>query len=99
MEKDFVYTELYEEYSSLLTENQAEIFDLYYLKDLSLSEISEIKGISRQGVNDCILKARESLLFYESKLRLYAKREELKEFAKGLTEEEAKKLLAIIGGN
>ena len=43
MEKDYIFTELFEIYKELLTKNQKEIFDLYYLKDLSLTEIAEIK--------------------------------------------------------
>lgn len=70
MEKDLIYSELYEVYKNLLTENQSEVFNLYYLCDLSLGEISEIKKISRQGVNDTLNKTRELLLDYEEKLGL-----------------------------
>ena len=47
MEKDLNYSELYQEYKALLTENQSEVFNLYYLCDLSLGEISEIKEAFR----------------------------------------------------
>ena len=70
MGKDLIYSELYEVYKNLLTENQSEVFNLYYLCDLSLGEISEIKKISRQGVNDTLNKTRELLLDYEEKLGL-----------------------------
>lgn len=70
MGKDLIYSELYEVYKNLLTENQSEVFNLYYLCDLSLGEISEIKQISRQGVNDTINKTRELLVDYEEKLGL-----------------------------
>ncbi len=70
MEKDLIYSELYEVYKKLLTDNQSEVFNLYYLCDLSLGEISEIKKISRQGVNDTLNKTRELLLDYEEKLGL-----------------------------
>ena len=43
-------TMLFDFYGELLTERQKEFFDLYYNEDLSLSEIAENEGISRQGV-------------------------------------------------
>ena len=70
MGKDLISSEIYEVYKNLLTENQSEVFNLYYLCDLSLGEISEIKKISRQGVNDTLNKTRELLLDYEEKLGL-----------------------------
>ena len=50
-------TMLYDFYGELLTERQKEFFDLYYNEDLSLSEIAENSGISRQGVRDVIVRA------------------------------------------
>ena len=52
MQKDLNYSELFSEYKMLLTENQAEIFELYYICDLSLSEISEMKNIWNQLETD-----------------------------------------------
>ena len=43
-------TMLFDFYGELLTDRQKEFFDLYYNEDLSLSEIAENEGISRQGV-------------------------------------------------
>ena len=77
MEKDLIYSELYEVYKKLLTDNQSEVFNLYYLCDLSLGEISEIKGISRQGVNDTLNKTRELLEDYEVKLGLLTKKRKI----------------------
>ena len=50
-------TMLFDFYGELLTERQKEFFDLYYNEDLSLSEIAENNGISRQGVRDVIVRA------------------------------------------
>ena len=50
-------TMLFDFYGELLTERQKEFFDLYYNEDLSLSEIAENSGISRQGVRDVIVRA------------------------------------------
>ena len=98
MEKDLNYSKLYEEYKSLLTENQSEVFNLYYLCDLSLGEISEIKGISRQGVNDTLNKTRDLLLNYEKNLKLLENKRKLSVFASSLSNEKEKaELLKIIG--
>ena len=57
-------------YGELLTDRKREVLDYYYNDDLSLSEITEEIGISRQGVRDIIKKAEEELLFFEEKLHL-----------------------------
>jgi predicted DNA-binding protein YlxM (UPF0122 family) len=54
-------TLLLDYYGELLTEKQRTCFDLYYNQDLSLGEIGQILGISRQGVHDNLSRA-ESLL-------------------------------------
>ena len=51
-------TMLYDFYGELLTDRQKEFFDLYYNEDLSLAEIAENAGISRQGVRDVIVRAQ-----------------------------------------
>jgi predicted DNA-binding protein YlxM (UPF0122 family) len=98
MEKDLNYSELYQEYKALLTDNQSEVFNLYYLCDLSLGEISEIKGISRQGVNDTLNKTRDLLLNYEKNLKILEKKRQLTKFANSLSNESEKaELIKIIG--
>ena len=67
---------LFDFYGELLTEKQKELFDLYYNEDLSLTEIAEHAGISRQGVRNLIKKAEEELFFYEEKLGLAKKFED-----------------------
>lgn len=57
-------------YGEILSERKKNILDMYYNEDLSLAEISNIVGISRQGVRDVIKKAETELLFYEEKLGL-----------------------------
>lgn len=64
---------LYDFYGSLLTEKQQEILGLYCLHDLSLGEISENLGISRQAVYDTIKRSKKILNGYEDKLRLLSK--------------------------
>ncbi len=62
------YLQLWDAYGPLLTDTQREICEKYYLYDLSLSEIAEEKGISKQAVSDALKKSRELLDFYEEKL-------------------------------
>ena len=60
-------------YGETLTEKQRELFDLYYNEDLSLSEIAEHAGITRQGVRDSIKRAEHALHEMEDKLGLVAR--------------------------
>ncbi len=63
-------TMLFDFYGELLTEKQREYFDLHYNDDLSLSEIAETEGISRQAVWDIIRRAEASLREIERKTGL-----------------------------
>ena len=68
MENEPLYkTMLFDFFGELLTEKQREYFDLYHNEDLSLSEIDEKAGISRQGVYDIITRAEKSLIEMERK--------------------------------
>jgi len=60
-------------YGELLTEKQRECFDLHYNEDLSLAEIAEQCGISRQGVWDNIRRAEQALNDIEQKTGLVAR--------------------------
>lgn len=61
---------LYDFYGDLLTERQKEFYDLYYNEDLSLAEIAENYGITRQGVRDVIVRAEAYLTEIEDKTGL-----------------------------
>jgi len=65
-------------YGDILSERRRELTSLYYNDDLSLSEIAEICGISRQGVRDAIKKSEAELLDLEEKLGLCGRYEELR---------------------
>ena len=62
MEKKIELSMLLDLYKGLLTDKQAETMELYYNEDLSLSEIAENMGITRQGVRDALVKAEAALL-------------------------------------
>ncbi len=66
--KDLKYLQLLDHYGALLTDTRREICEMYYMLDLSLSEIAEQKGVSRQGVSEALKSSRELLDFYEEKL-------------------------------
>ena len=72
-EKDLKKAYLLDFYGDVLTERKKEVLDMYYNEDLSLAEIAEQIGISRQGVRDLIKKAEDELLFLEDKLGLAKK--------------------------
>ena len=61
---------LYDFYGDLLTARQKEFYDLYYNDDLSLAEIAENYGITRQGVRDIIVRAEKTLEDIEEKTGL-----------------------------
>lgn len=78
---------LFDYYGGLLTEKQRTCFDLYYNQDLSLSEVAEECGISRQGVHDTLTRTDAALRQMELRLGCAERERRLRE-----TEEE---LLAI----
>lgn len=59
---------LYDWYGRLLTEKQREVFELHYLMDMSLGEIAESQGVSRQAVHDLLARALSTLEGYEKVL-------------------------------
>ena len=68
--KDLSIAYLLDFYGDVLSDRKREVLDEYYNNDLSLAEIAQELGISRQGVRELIKKAEEELNFYEQKLHL-----------------------------
>ena len=64
---------LYDFYGELLNEHQRSVYEDAVFNDLSLSEIADEYGISRQGVHDLIKRVSNTLEGYESKLHLVEK--------------------------
>ena len=68
--KNLTVTMLMDFYGQLLTDKQLAALDMYYNEDLSLAEIADEEGISRQGVRDSIKRGEKLLNDYEAKLGL-----------------------------
>lgn len=64
---------LYDFYGELLTEHQRNVYEDVVFNDMSLGEIAEERGISRQGVHDLIKRCDRILDGYEEKLHLVSK--------------------------
>ena len=71
LSKNLLICDLLELYGKLLTKKQSRLLELYYFDDLSLSEIAENEGGSRQGAMDVIKRAEKELLKIEDTLGLY----------------------------
>ena len=101
MEKDLTLTELFDLYGGLLTERQRELFSSYYVYDLSLAEIAEPEGKTRQNVYEQVKKVKEKLIGYENVLHLKEKNDNLKTLAKEIESVDgalSEKIIEIIGG-
>lgn len=80
-EKNLDVALLLDYYSSMLTDKQKDVIDLYYNEDLSLAEIAEQVNITRQGVRDSIKRGEQTLFELENALKLRERSEELLKLA------------------
>lgn len=94
MDKLYEQTMLFDFYGELLTEHQRRVYADAVYHDLSLGEIAQEQGISRQGVHDLLRRCDKILQDYESRLHLVERfaraREtvrEIQELSAGTTEE------------
>ncbi len=79
MAKDLKISYLLDFYGEMLTGPQREMVEAYYDADLSLGEIAEDRGISRQGVRDAIKRAEQQLFEMEEKLGLAKRFQDMRE--------------------
>ncbi len=77
---------LYDFYGELLNGHQRRIFEYFVFDDLSLGEIAQELGVSRQAVHDIVRRSTEKLEGYEEKLHLLARFMEMREKASGIQE-------------
>lgn len=78
LEEKVIISLLLDYYGGLLTEPQRNMLSYRYNDDLSLAEIAEQEGITRQGVRDAILRGVKTLYEYEDKLRLRSRIDSLR---------------------
>lgn len=71
LEKNLLLAQLYDLYAPLLTTLQKTVMGDFLLKDLTISEIAENNGVSRQAIKDAVAKTEAKLLDYEDKLGFY----------------------------
>lgn len=94
--------ELIDTYGILLTETKMAILKDYYMLDISLVEIAEVRGISRQAVFDSITKSVEKLRSYEDNLKIISKRKKIRRLLtkcykeQKLNEKDIKKFLGVL---
>lgn len=94
-EKDLGIAEYLDLYGDILEERQHQIIDMYYNEDYSLSEISEITGITRQGVSESVRKSVKRLREMEEKLHLKSRIENFEKQRDSLVNKASK----ILGDN
>lgn len=84
---------LYDFYGELFNDKQREYFEEYYFNNLSLSEIGEKLGVSRNAIHKVIQAVEEKLNFYEEKLKLYKKNKLIHDIIKKVNDKEIKEML------
>ena len=84
IEKTIRYTKLINLYSPLLSETQKDILIDYFFLDLSISEISENRGVSRAAIEDAISKGTKKLDSFEESLHVLENREKTRAKAEEL---------------
>ena len=78
IEKTIKYTKLFNLYGALLSDAQRDILSDYFFADLSISEISEMRQVSRAAVEDALSKGTKKLDAYEETLKILSKNEKLR---------------------
>lgn len=103
IEKTLMLNKLLSVYGGLLTDKQKEAIELHYNLDMSLGEIGDELGISRQGVRDSLTRAEHTLIDTEEKLGLCAKLDRIKDSliqlsgsANGLIKDDIDQLIKIL---
>ena len=93
---------LYDFYGELLNPHQRQVYENYVVSDLSMSEIGEEEGISRQAAHDMISRCTKKLKEYENRLHLLEKFLSIREkaekigvLAKELTQEKADEIQSL----
>lgn len=96
MEETLYTTNLYDYYGELLTEKQREYFEDYYFANLSLSEIADNNGISRNAIHKQIKDAVAKLNYYEEKLKLLEKKKQIEKIIDNIDTKTKEKIKELI---
>ena len=96
MKREVYLTILYDYYEALLTDKQRQYFEDYYFNNLSLGEISENENVSRNAIHKNIKVVENKLYFYEEKLKLYQKSQELTNIANTIEDKNLKERIKNI---
>ena len=86
MPKDLTVSLLLDFYGDILPDGQREAMDMFFNGDLSLSEISEITGLTRQGARERIVRGEKTVRELEEKLGLAARFSEIIEITAEIKE-------------
>ena len=84
---------IYDYYSSLFNDKQKSYFEDYYFNNLSLGEISDNIGVSRNAIHKVIKGMEDKLIFYENEFKLYDKTMKLREIINDIDDNRLKKKL------
>lgn len=93
MEKMIYLNNLFDLYGDLLTRKQQLYFKEYYFNNLSYGEISEKYDISRNAIFRQLKLIEEKLVFYEQKLKLYIKKQQISDIIKLIDNKDIKETL------
>lgn len=95
--KNLYISALLDVYGDFLSEKQKTLTEYYYNDDLSLSEIAENEGITRQGVNDLIKRAEAQLKAFEEKCHYCERFARLKELSEDIRKKKGEALEELLG--
>lgn len=86
MEEVIYLNELYDFYGSLLTDKQRDYFENYYFNNLSLGEMAENYGVSRNAIHKQLKIVEERLKYYEENLELLGKSKKAEELVQKIND-------------
>ena len=93
MENQIYVTSLYDYYRGLLTTKQQEYFEDYYFDNLTMEEIADYNGVSKNAVSKSLIEVKDKLEEYENILKLYKNKQRIQEI---LEQEELNKIIDFI---
>lgn len=96
MDNRIYFINLYDYYSDLLTDKQQNYFEGYYFDNLSLQEISENIGVSRNAVSKQLKDVTNKLEYFEEKLKLYNKSLKIKKLIEKIDADTKSKIEELI---